>query len=137
MNFLKINFKLIFDNCFAGLVLDIQCHFKASDEAIGLLQSANIIGYIILPPLYGYLADRYSRKWILAVALFLWSTLTLTATFMDSFNAFLGLRSLTGIGGASHITIAPGLISDLFNQEKRTRFLAIYTIALPIGRFQI
>lgn len=43
-------------------------------------------------------------------------------------------RLLVGIGEASYATIAPTLIADLFPSEKRLRMLAIFYIAMPVGR---
>lgn len=43
-------------------------------------------------------------------------------------------RLLVGIGEASYATIAPTLIGDLFPKEKRLRMLAIFYIAIPVGR---
>jgi MFS family permease len=46
----------------------------------------------------------------------------------------LGSRLLVGIGEASYATIAPTLIADLFPSEKRLRMLAVFYIAMPLGR---
>lgn len=49
----------------------------------------------------------------------------------------LASRLLVGIGEASYATIAPTLIADLFPSEKRLRMLAIFYIAMPVGRLAI
>lgn len=43
-------------------------------------------------------------------------------------------RLFVGIGEASYATIAPTLIADLFPSERRLRMLAIFYIAMPVGR---
>ena len=43
-------------------------------------------------------------------------------------------RLFVGIGEASYATIAPTLIADLFPSDKRLRMLAIFYIAMPVGR---
>lgn len=45
-----------------------------------------------------------------------------------------GSRLFVGIGEASYATIAPTLIADLFPSDKRLRMLAIFYIAMPVGR---
>src|SRR5208283_1155373 len=38
-----------------------------------------------------------------------------------------------GIGEATYATLAPTLIADLFPREKRSRALAIFYMAIPVG----
>ena len=45
-----------------------------------------------------------------------------------------GTRLLVGIGEASYATIAPTLIADLFPEKKRLRMLAVFYLAMPVGR---
>ena len=47
----------------------------------GLLQTAFIVSYMLLSPLFGYLGDRYTRKYIMAVGIFFWSLFTLAGSF--------------------------------------------------------
>ena len=39
------------------------------DKYLGLLQTAFVVCYMIFAPVFGYLGDRYSRKWLLAVGI--------------------------------------------------------------------
>ena len=58
---------------------------KSAQHAVlfpGLLQTAFIICYFLSAPLFGYLGDRYSRKWLMVLGMLAWSTCTLIATFM-------------------------------------------------------
>ena len=52
---------------------------------------------------------------------------------MRSFWAFLFFRALVGIGEASYSTIAPAIISDLFTKDARSRVLALFYFAIPVG----
>lgn len=47
----------------------------------GLLQTAFIGSYMLLSPLFGYLGDRYTRKYVMSVGIFLWSAFTLVGSF--------------------------------------------------------
>jgi MFS family permease len=49
------------------------------------------------------------------------------------FWLFLIIRSLVGIGEASYSCVAPTIIGDLFTQELRTRMLALFYLAVPVG----
>ncbi len=46
---------------------------------------------------------------------------------------FLILRCLVGVGEASYSCIAPTLIGDLFTNGMRTKMLAIFYLAVPVG----
>ncbi|XP_055849862.1 protein spinster isoform X3 [Episyrphus balteatus] len=117
----------------AGVLTDIQSDFKIGDDDGGLLQTAFVLSYMICAPIFGYLGDRYSRKWIMAIGVLLWSTTTILGSFMNNFGWFITFRALVGIGEASYSTIAPTLISDLFVNEWRSKMLVLFYFAIPVG----
>ncbi|XP_058827467.1 protein spinster isoform X1 [Topomyia yanbarensis] len=117
----------------AGVLTDIQLHFGIGDDEGGLLQTAFVLSYMVCAPIFGYLGDRYSRKWIMALGVFLWSTTTLLGSFMNHFGWFITFRALVGIGEASYSTIAPTIISDLFVGDMRSKMLALFYFAIPVG----
>ena len=51
----------------------------------------------------------------------------------SGYNQLLGARSLVGVGEASYGTVAPGILSDYFPQEKRGRILSWFYLAIPVG----
>lgn len=130
----------------AGILDDVKKEFNANNAMGGLLQTAFIVSYMIFAPLFGYLGDRYSRKAIMAAGVFLWSIFTLIGSFMSGrpehlekqwgnpdFWAFLGCRAMVGIGEASYSTIAPTIISDMFVKDMRSKMLALFYFAIPVG----
>ncbi len=54
---------------------------------------------------------------------------------LQRFWAFLLLRGLVGVGEASYSTIAPTIIADIFVKDRRTKALAVFYFAIPIGRY--
>ncbi|XP_065366601.1 protein spinster isoform X1 [Calliphora vicina] len=117
----------------AGVLEDIQVDFNIGDDDGGLLQTVFVLSYMVCAPIFGYLGDRYSRRWIMAVGVLLWSTTTLVGSFMNSFGWFITFRALVGIGEASYSTIAPTIISDLFVHDLRSKMLAVFYFAIPVG----
>ncbi|KAK4874836.1 hypothetical protein RN001_014196 [Aquatica leii] len=117
----------------AGILTDIQKHFDIDDSEGGLLQTAFILSYMIFAPIFGYLGDRYSRRIIMAFGVFLWSLTTFAGSYMDNFGLFVLFRALVGIGEASYSTIAPTIISDLFVKDVRSKMLALFYFAIPVG----
>ncbi|XP_066585023.1 protein spinster isoform X2 [Prorops nasuta] len=117
----------------AGVLDNIKTDFKASDDECGLIQTAFILSYMIFAPLFGYLGDRYNRKFIMSTGVLLWCLTTLVGSFMTGFKSFLLFRAFVGIGEASYSTIAPTIISDLFVHDVRSKMLALFYFAIPVG----
>ncbi|XP_035906093.1 protein spinster isoform X3 [Anopheles stephensi] len=117
----------------AGVLTEIQDTFQIGDDEGGLLQTAFVLSYMLFAPLFGYLGDRYSRKWIMVLGVTLWSTTTLAGSYMKTFGWFITFRALVGVGEASYSTIAPTIISDLFVGEMRSKMLALFYFAIPVG----
>ncbi|XP_078051315.1 lysolipid transporter protein spinster [Augochlora pura] len=117
----------------AGMLDNIKNDFKIRNDESGLLQTAFILSYMVFAPLFGYLGDRYNRKIIMSSGVFLWCLTTFIGSYMKTFGWFLIFRALVGIGEASYSTIAPTIISDLFVKDMRSKMLAIFYFAIPVG----
>ena len=121
----------------AGMINSIKndkdFNIQNQDTYLGLLQTAFVICYMIFAPLFGYLGDRYNRKWILLIGLTFWSLSTFIGSYMTNFWWFLVFRAFVGIGEASYSTIAPAIISDMYRKDERSSVLAIFYFAIPIG----
>ncbi|XP_008115719.1 protein spinster homolog 1 [Anolis carolinensis] len=119
----------------AGVLPDIEEFFNIDDSKSGLLQTVFISSYMVLAPIFGYLGDRYNRKYLMCVGIFFWSCVTLASSFIPRkwFWLLLMTRGLVGVGEASYSTIAPTIIADLFVGERRSRMLSIFYFAIPVG----
>jgi len=79
---------------FLGILVDIQRQFKIGDDKGGLLQTAFVISYMICAPVFGYLGDRYNRKYIMAFGVLLWSLTTFVGSYMNVSFIRLNYESL-------------------------------------------
>lgn len=128
-----INFLNYIDQMLLSAVLErIKLEFTLTDTQGGLLGSLFVITYTIASPL-GYLGDRVKRKTIIAAGVFLWSLATLAAAFARSYEELLICRALLGVGEAAYATTAPSIIADLYSKDERSRKLALFYIATPVG----
>ncbi|XP_067393979.1 protein spinster homolog 3 [Emydura macquarii macquarii] len=118
-----------------GVLLDIKKYFNISDSHAGLLQTVFILCFLLSALVFGYLGDRYNRKVILSAGIFLWSGATLGSSFLtESYSwIFFLLRGFVGVGTASYSTIAPTIIADLFEEDRRTLMLSVFYIFIPVG----
>lgn len=126
-------FFLVFAENPTGVLPEIESEFHMDDIQSGLLQTTFVISYMIFAPAFGYLGDRYSRRWIMILGVALWSGTTLLGSFMGTYHSFILFRALVGIGEASYSTIAPTIISDLFINDLRSKMLAMFYFAIPVG----
>jgi len=111
----------------------VQDEFHLSKTQIGYLTSAFLGFYMIAAPFVGPLADRYSRKLIIALGAIFWSGLTLLTAFTHTYTQLLIRHTLVGIGEATFVTIAPTFVADLFAEKMRGRILGIFYLAIPVG----
>ena len=111
----------------------IKDEFNITDAKIGLLTSVFFFSYMIAGPCVGWLGDRFPRKYIVGIGIFIWSGFTLLTWVTHTYNQLLFRHTIVGIGEASYATIAPTLIADLFPVERRGRMLAIFYLGLPFG----
>jgi MFS transporter, Spinster family, sphingosine-1-phosphate transporter len=112
---------------------EVKKEFLVSDGQIGVLTSAFFFTYMFAAPLVGWLGDRFPRKNIVVVGIFIWSGFTFLTWFVHDYNQLLFRHAIVGIGEASYATIAPTLIADSFLPLKRGRMLSIFFLGLPVG----
>jgi MFS family permease len=112
---------------------DIQREFHLNDQQLGRINTIFMLGYFITSPIFGYLGDRVSRKWLIAAGIFVWSVGTVLTGFASAFVGLLACRVLVGVGEASYATISPSLLSDTFSTERRNNALTIFYVAMPVG----
>ena len=111
----------------------VQVEFQLTKTQLGYLTSAFLIFYMVTAPFVGPLADRYSRKLIIALGGIFWSGLTLLTAFTHTYTELLIRHTLVGIGEATFVTIAPTFVADLFAEDRRGRILGVFYLAIPVG----
>lgn len=116
------------------LAVPIKEDLGLSDSELGLMGGlAFALFYTALGIPIAWAADRFSRTWIMTIALTLWSAMTavcgLATNFWQLFLARLGV----GVGEAGGVAPAYSLISDYFPPHQRARALAIYSFGIPVG----
>uniref|UniRef100_A0A7N8WPN4 SPNS lysolipid transporter 3, sphingosine-1-phosphate (putative) n=1 Tax=Mastacembelus armatus TaxID=205130 RepID=A0A7N8WPN4_9TELE len=120
----------------AGVLTNIQTFFAISDDSTaGLLQTVFICSFLLLAPAFGYLGDRYNRKYIMIAGISVWLLTALSSSFVTQsyFWLLVLLRGLVGVGEASYSTIAPTIIGDLFVGGKRSIVICVFYIFIPVG----
>ena len=111
----------------------VQHEFHLTDQRVGWLSSAFFVFYMVAAPFIGPLADRHPRRVIIIIGALVWSGATLLTALTHDYWTLFFRHVLVGVGEASFVTVTPGYIADLFEEDKRGRMLAIFYIAIPVG----
>ena len=111
--------------------------FAATDETAmaktGALATAFLLSYMLLAPVFGWLADRFSRWLLIGAGVAVWSLASGWSGLAGTFAALMLTRVFVGVGEAAYGPAAPTIISDLYPVEKRGRMLSYFYLAIPVG----
>ncbi len=89
--------------------------------------------YAFLSPLGGYLADRYSRRHVIAASLFVWSAVTWTTGHVHTYEGLLITRAIMGISEAFYIPAALALIAEYHYGPTRSRAIGMHQMGIYAG----
>jgi MFS family permease len=129
-----INLMNFFDRQILGAVGEqIRREWGLGDTALGALGTAFTLLYAFVGVPFGRLADRASRKHILAAGVFVWSLLTAASGMARNFSQLFYIRLGVGVGEASCAPAAISLIGDLYRTHHRARATSVFMLGLPIG----
>ncbi|MDX1640316.1 MAG: MFS transporter, partial [Balneolaceae bacterium] len=104
-----------------------------STNQIGWLITFFTLPGIIFTPIFGILADRFSRKAILVPSLFLFGLAGTACALADTFQELLLLRVFQGIGSAALGVLNLTLIGDLYFGNDRATVMGYNGSVLSIG----
>ena len=112
-------------SAFAVIVPEIQNSLDVSDGAIGAIAGAFGILFLLGSIPVSSLADRMPRKFIVGVAVSLWSVVVaVTSSVQNAFQLFMG-RMGAGLGQSYHLPVAGPLLMDGYPIGARGKVFAV------------
>lgn len=116
------------------LFTPIKADMQLSDTQLALLGATSfVIFYTLLGVPFGRLADRISRKKLIAGGLAVWSLFSGLTGFAHDFWGIFLCRVMVGVGEATLGPAALSLLSDYFPPRVRATVQAIYSSGIAIG----
>jgi MFS family permease len=118
----------------AFLVGPLRHDLHISDTDVGLLQGfAFALVYTVFGLPMGALADRFSRRNLVAIGVVIWSVMTSLSSVARSFLLLGAARMGVGIGEAALSPCAFSMITDSFPKERLSGALSVYTMGIQLG----
>jgi predicted MFS family arabinose efflux permease len=119
---------------FAVLAQSIKEDLRISDFEIGLLQGlAFALLYSIVGLPIARLAERFSRRKIIAICTAIWSAATSWCGFASSFAQLAIGRIGVGMGEGGFLPAANSLVGDQFPRNRRASTMALIMLGTPAG----
>ena len=116
------------------LLPQMRDEFHLSDTSLGLLVGPTFaLFYATMGVPLALLADRVSRRRLIAVSLTLFSAMTMACGLVTQFWQLALARVLTGVGEAGTGPASQTMITDLYPPQRRARAQAIYAVGSNLG----
>lgn len=116
------------------MVGPIKKDLLLSDFEISLLQGfAFAVFFCLLGIPLGRMADRHSRRLIIAAGVFFWSLMTVLCGFANSYATLFLARMGVGVGEAALAPAGYSLLADSFRRHRLVRATSIFTLGGMIG----
>ena len=129
-----INTLNFYDRLALGAILEPLRHeFKLTDAQLGGLVTWFTVVLALAGLPLGRLADTGSRRRLLACGVAVWAGLTGLAALASSYAMLLVTRLGVGVGEAVCAPVAASWIADLVPAERRSRAMAGFMMAIPVG----
>lgn len=125
----------IADRYVVSTVLEsIRLELRLTDMSVAFLTgSALAIFYVTVSIPISMLADRRSRRNIVAASLFFWSLMTLACGFARNSWQLVLARIGVGVGESGATPASTALIADYFRPLERPMAMTVFTLGAPLG----
>ena len=90
--------------------------------------------YAVLSPFGGYIADRFSKRYVIGGSLLVWSMVTWWTGHVTTFHELMAARALMGISEAFYIPAALALISEYHLGPTRSRAVGLHQAGIYVGQ---
>ncbi len=111
----------------------ISMHFQIPSHLAGLIVLSFYIMSATLYPITGRLADKYGRKKVLLVGMFIFAISEFAAAVSPTFSFLIVARMFQGVGVACIFPIVIAFIAIIFQEDKRGMASGIFNAVQAVG----
>ena len=111
----------------------VKVEFKIDESLAQLTVSAPMFVMAFMTLVFGALADRLGRRWVLIGGILLFSIGGAISAAAESIWILIAGRLIQAAGGACGMTIARIIARDIYGQDKIVRAIAYLTMGYSLG----
>ena len=111
----------------------IRDALNLTDTSIGLIATIFNLCYAMMVPLGGWVGDKFSRKWVVTIAILFWSVATMFTGLAAGVIMLILLRSIATGGGEAFFGPANYSLLGQYHKETRARAMSIHQTAYYVG----
>ena len=111
----------------------IRDALNLTDTSIGLIATIFNLCYAMMVPLGGWVGDKFSRKWVVTIAILFWSVATMFTGLATGVIMLILMRSVATGGGEAFFGPANYSLLGQYHKETRARAMSIHQTAYYIG----
>ncbi|MBI2897844.1 MAG: MFS transporter [Deltaproteobacteria bacterium] len=115
------------------LIPSIQKSLRISDWQAGLLVTAFMVVHSVASVPLAVLADRWARKYVIAIGVTLWSVATSLGAVASGFLQLFFARAAVGIGEAAYAPAASAILAEEFPGRGRATAMGVFQLGMLIG----
>jgi MFS family permease len=116
------------------LVEPIKADLGIDDVQFSLLTGLSFaVFYALFGIPFGWLADRYSRRWIICFGVACWSLATVSCGLASSFATLFLARMMVGVGEATLNPVGYALVGDMFPRRRLVLAMSILAAGTAVG----
>ena len=111
----------------------IRDALSLTDTSIGLIATIFNLCYAFMVPMGGWVGDKFSRKWVVTIAILVWSVATMFTGLATGVIMLILMRSVATGGGEAFFGPANYSLLGQYHKETRARAMSIHQTAYYIG----
>ena len=111
----------------------IRDALNLTDTSIGLIATIFNLCYAVMVPMGGWVGDKFSRKWVVTIAILFWSVATMFTGLATGVIMLILMRSVATGGGEAFFGPANYSLLGQYHKETRARAMSIHQTAYYIG----
>ena len=111
----------------------IKADWQITDAQAGKLMSVVYLFITFFTVPASILIDRWSRRKMVSIMVFLWSLATLACAFTKSYAQLLATRAFIGIGESGYAPAGAAMLAAAYPEDKRSKALGIWNASIPLG----
>ena len=111
----------------------IRDSLNLTGTSVGLIATIFSLCYAFMVPLGGLVGDRFSRKWVVTIAIVFWSIATMLTGLSNGVFMLILMRSVATGGGEAFFGPANYSLLGQYHTDTRARAMSIHQTAYYVG----